>query len=150
MSLTSFVERPEVIDKIRPLRPKLGKIAAPLKVEPRSNRSGMVGTAFDYLLRFELHRRAPHAVVEPWVAEKAPDTIWGERPRASGNGVILSSWLRGAPDALVAQEQRKRAQAFLDKAKAAVTAHRRNKSPTHEQVADLAAHAIRLANLDGP
>ncbi|HLQ26261.1 MAG TPA: hypothetical protein VK138_10330 [Acidiferrobacterales bacterium] len=77
MSLTSFLDMPEVTAKIKPLRPKLPrKIAAPLKAEPRSNRYMLVGTAFDYFLRFELQRRAPHAIAERWVAEHAPDIIW--------------------------------------------------------------------------
>ena len=29
----------------------------------------MIGTAFDYLLRFKLQRTYPYAVVKPWVAE---------------------------------------------------------------------------------
>jgi hypothetical protein len=61
MSLTSFVEMPDVRAKIKPLRPILPrKLSVPLKVQPRSKRSMLVGTAFDDLLRSELERRAPH------------------------------------------------------------------------------------------
>lgn len=77
MSLTSFVGMPDVKAKLKPLRPKLPRrLSAPVKVEPRSKRYMLVGTAFDYLLRFELQRRAPHAISERWVAESAPEIIW--------------------------------------------------------------------------
>lgn len=69
MSLTSFLDLPEVVAKVKPLRPKPPrKIDAPLRAQPRSNRYTMIGTAFDYLLRFELQRRAPHAVVSRWIS----------------------------------------------------------------------------------
>lgn len=77
MSLTEFVQRPEVVAKIKPLRPKLPrKIAALVKAAPRTKHYMVVGSAFDYLLRFEIQRRAPHAVACPWVAEAAPDCTW--------------------------------------------------------------------------
>ncbi len=77
MSLTSFVNDRAVREQIKPLRPTLPRIIpASLQVEPKSSRYSLVGTAFDYLLRFELQRRAPHAVTQPWVAEHAPDLIW--------------------------------------------------------------------------
>src|SRR5437867_45818 len=78
MSLTRFLDMAEVKGSVKTLRPKLPrKINAPLKVAPRSNRYMMVGTAFDYLLRFELQRRAPHAISECLVAEDASEMICG-------------------------------------------------------------------------
>jgi hypothetical protein len=75
MSLSSFLAIRDVWDKVKPLRAKLPrKIASRLQVKPRSDRYSMVGTAFDYLLCFELQRRAPHAVAERWVAEQALDS----------------------------------------------------------------------------
>lgn len=50
----------------------------PIKVEPRSQRFPLVGTAFDYLLRFEIQRRVPHAVSSEWVAQYAQERV--ERP----------------------------------------------------------------------
>src|SRR4051794_1407009 len=90
MSLTSFLKMRDVADKVKPLRPKLPrKIDVPLRIEPRSNRYPMVGTAFDYLLRFELHRRAPHAVTERWIAERAPDILWKDTGRSAGGPDLL-------------------------------------------------------------
>src|SRR5713101_6377103 len=77
MSLSTFLDMPEVTAKIKPFRPKLPrKITAPLRARPRSNNHAILGTAIDYLLRFELKRQAPHAVTERWVAECAPEMIW--------------------------------------------------------------------------
>src|SRR5262249_4708806 len=42
---------------------------APLRFPTRSTRHRLLGTGFDYLLRFELSRLAPHAVDRGWVAE---------------------------------------------------------------------------------
>jgi hypothetical protein len=54
MSLTSFLDMQDVIEKVKPLRPgSPRKIDAVLRVEPRSDHYTIVGTAFDYLLRFE-------------------------------------------------------------------------------------------------
>jgi len=66
MSLSRFIDNPEVNDKLKRLRPGGSrKIGATVRVEPRSNRYTMVGAAFDYLLRFELQRRAPPSSALP-------------------------------------------------------------------------------------
>ena len=147
MSLTSFVGMPDVKAKLKPLRPKLPrKLSAPLKVEPRSNRYMLVGTAFDYLLRFELQRRAPHAISEPWVAESAPEIIW--RKTDSGS-VGMDLLIEADPEQYLPPEQvAERARVLLENAKAAVAAYFKLKAPTAAKQAELAAHAIRLAKLD--
>lgn len=85
MSLTRFLKMPDVAAKTMVLRPKLPrKIPAALQVEPRSARHMMVGTAFDYLLRFEIQRRA----VMPF-----RNAGWPSRPlRSSGDraGICVS------------------------------------------------------------
>lgn len=47
----------------------------PIKTKPRSKNYPLVGAAFDYLLRFELQRRAPHAILSPWVAQDAAAAV---------------------------------------------------------------------------
>jgi hypothetical protein len=161
MSLKSFLALPDVREKVRPLRPKAaGRIPAPLRVPPRSSRWALVGTAFDYLLRFELQRRAPHAVAERWVAEAAPDVIW------QGNEYETLSWLhlsrdatgavrqavgpdaRAGADPGLAREVAGHARAVVERARSAHAAYLKSKSPTRPERADLAAHALRLAKLD--
>lgn len=138
MSLTSFLHMPDVTAKVKPLRPKLPrKLTAPLKVEPRSKRYMLVGTAFDYLLRFELQRRAPHAISERWVADHAPGII--------GRGLLMEA----DPEHFMPPEETAgRAQLLLDTAKAAVADYVKLHSPTAAKQAQLAGHAIRLAKLD--
>ena len=84
MSFKSFVSMPDVAAKIKSLRPAISrKIPVQIKVEPRSKRYSLIGTAFDYLLRFELQRRAPHAVSNGWVRRR-------RRTRVMQNWAILN------------------------------------------------------------
>ena len=147
MSLTTFIDTPDVMAQIKPLRPKLPRqISTPLKVAPHSNRYAMVGTAFDYLLRFELQRRASHALAEPWVAEFAPDRIWRETD-TGGVGMDLLGDPR-QKDWMPPDEVAKRTRSIIEEAKKAVDAYIKSKAPDRAKQAEIAAHAIRLAKLD--
>ena len=150
MSLSSFLDQPDVMAAVKPLRPKTPrKIDVPLRVEPRSDRYIMVGTAFDYLLRFEFQRRAPHAVAETWVAEDSCNLLWSVDKY--GRPAISFDALKDVVDPkdyLPPEEVGKRARAIVEMAKSAVAAYLKTKTPTRSQRSDLAAHAIRLAKLD--
>ena len=75
-------------EKAHTSAPKLPrKINVPLKVESCSPRYMLIGTAFDYLLRFELQRQAPHAVTDSLVAEAATDMLWESH---KGGGSFLN------------------------------------------------------------
>ncbi len=161
MSLLRFLAEPDVAAKIKPLRPKLPrKIPATLKVQPRSNRFMTVGTAFDYLLRFELQRRAPHAVVRRWVAENAADTFWqtdetgaslvavhgdaaAERAREDALRWIMTGEAVGG-----AENVNVRIQAVVQAARKAVDSYVLKDAPTPSDQAGAAQHAIRLGKLD--
>jgi hypothetical protein len=147
MSLTStdFIKRPEVADKLKPLRPKLPrKIAAPLRVEPRSNRYFLVGTAFDYLLRFELQRRAPHAVVREWVAEHVPGLLLNFDEDAL---IAFDPDWADAP-LQIAIDLEIRASQVVKAAKRTVAAFAQDKAPSRAIQEEVAGHALRLARLD--
>jgi hypothetical protein len=147
MSLTSFLNLPDVAAKLKPLRPNLPrKLSASLQIEPRSKRYMLVGTAFDYLLRFELQRRAPHAASERWVAESAPDRVW----RKTDSGSIEWDLLKDAAPSqyLPPKEVAARARRLVENAKAALASYAGLSSPTSANQAELAGHAIRLAKLD--
>lgn len=175
MSLTSFLNVADVRANLKPLRPNLPrKIAAPLKVEPTSNRFWVIGTAFDYLLRFEIQRRAPHAVARAWVAEQAPDLIWKETRSGCGSGVdVLAhafpnldqlfqegekriqklrkderAWVDAylAPS-LPCEKVEKRARKIETDAAAAVDAFVKLSSPSRAQRIVFATHIIRMARL---
>jgi hypothetical protein len=146
MSLKRFISDADVKAKVGQLRPKLRrKIPAPLKVEPRTNQFMLVGTAFDYLLRFELQRRAPHAVSERLIAEYAPERIW--RP---GFYSHLSMPKETPPDEVeaVAQRESKRAREVVDRAKVCIADYLKMADPNQSAQAELAGWAIRLAKLD--
>lgn len=54
MSLTQFIHLPDVKDRLKPLQLEFPRrIDAALQCEPRSKRYIMVGTAFEYLFRFD-------------------------------------------------------------------------------------------------
>lgn len=152
MSLTEFINRPEVSDRMKPFRPDLPReIPAPLLVEPRTKNFRLVGTAFDYLIRFELQRRAPHAKTRPWIAETSLRyLVVLSLPRGKRRMVRFDN--REGVDPiyyLPLDEVRKRAGAVVDNAKDAVAAYLQNeKTSKRTQLTELAAHAIRLAKLD--
>lgn len=72
MSLTTFIKGEQIRDKIDELYDKPDfdltneMVAPPIGENPR-----LVGTAFDYLMRFWLEREAPTAKYNQWVAETA-------------------------------------------------------------------------------
>jgi hypothetical protein len=117
----------------------------------------LIGTAFDYLLRFELRRRAPHAVVAKWIADAAPDKFWCEttglghsvgRSRVSDEQlIILDANARFDPHGC-ARQFRQQAAALLARAHSAEESYVRQQEPSKVNVADLARHALRLAALD--
>jgi len=105
-----------------------------------------VGGAFDYLLRFEIQRRAPHSVGRSWAAEASAAIL------SLTNGIVFagSSALNGqGPEhKLRPEEIAKRAHGIVQEARAAVDSFcRRNVSDTGA-LKELAAHALRLAKLD--
>ena len=154
MSLKSFIAMPDVRARIKPLRPQLPrKIDALLEAEPHTKSYMLVGTAFDYLLRFELQRQASHAQAERWVAESAPDLIWRESggttvfmdPRRTYNGDDVPS---PEGDYEAVHELAQRVRGIVEEAKIAVTTYLKSKRPSGTRREELASHAIRLAQLD--
>jgi hypothetical protein len=120
VSLTSFIEEDDVwaylgdkIPKPMTLRPKT--LVAPA----RSKNNSIVGTAFDYLLRWYLQATHPRAKCrETWVAEEVIEMIGGRRRRIAETTVATA---------------RRRHQRALS---------------THRIGADLARSAVELARLD--
>ncbi|CAB1275069.1 hypothetical protein [Candidatus Nitrosacidococcus tergens] len=148
MSLTSLISRPEVIAKIKVLRPKMSrKIPVSFKVNPRSKRYTLIGTAFDYFLRFELQRQVPTSINRLWIAELAANMICRERE----NGMTVNlDLLQGVDDHLYIppEEVSQIAGNTVIEAKAAVAKYISTREPTRVDQVNIASHAIRLANLD--
>jgi hypothetical protein len=76
MSLTRFIKIPEIKErftkefKLPPFNLK-SKILCP----PVTTHYGLIGTAFDYLLRFHLKYHYPEAIDKEWVAKEAVDLV---------------------------------------------------------------------------
>jgi hypothetical protein len=70
MSLTSFLRDKDVRDRFQQefQKPRFS-VKEELLAPPLANRYSLVGTAFDYLLRFYVQRLNPKAVTGRWIAE---------------------------------------------------------------------------------
>ena len=83
MSLSSFIEEPDVKRKFKEAFPLPSvKLDAELKAPPITGNYALVGTAFDYLLRFWIRKRNPSAITSAWVAESALGRVSDEKLRA--------------------------------------------------------------------
>jgi hypothetical protein len=160
MSLTDFLQLEDVKTRFRtecsiPRLPKGRELLAP----PRSPRFMLVGTAFDYLLRWEIKRRNPGAIERPWVAEAAPvrmtPIICDRRRRGvQANSPIpspeewqelLTQWQELLTEKDVTNMRRTwKAQDILAQAKAAEAAY----LSTGVVTGELLASSIMLAQLD--
>jgi hypothetical protein len=72
MSLTAFLKLPDVRERFENefKIPPLG-VTRELLAPPLSKNSSLVGTAFDYLLRFYIERLNSNSVTTEWIAEQA-------------------------------------------------------------------------------
>lgn len=70
MSLLSFIQQKDVRERFNQAfpKPKLAK-NQPLLAPPRAKNPALVGTAFDYLLRFQIKALNPHAIESEWIAQ---------------------------------------------------------------------------------
>lgn len=76
MSLTSFLKNQDVKAKFREQFPSIRfKLPNLPMTPPLSKNYSLIGTAFDYLLRFRLQYCYPHAVTKPWVALHAIEIL---------------------------------------------------------------------------
>jgi len=86
MSLLQFVRLPEVKQRLlEEFKQPLVECRNPIQVLPKSKNSSLVGTAFDYLLRFWLKRLNPMAEVRTWVAEDAVALLTGRGNALAGS-----------------------------------------------------------------
>lgn len=76
MSLTSFIHIPEVRRRFSKLFPKPPfKLDAKIVAPPLTTHYSLIGTAFDYLMRFYLKYLNPESIVSTWVAELAVERL---------------------------------------------------------------------------
>jgi hypothetical protein len=147
MSVTSLLQSRHVRDLLEPILPKEPiRLPATLKAPPitKSNHAG-VGTAFDYLVRFELERRHPRALSGRWAAELAVADLEDaanesrSKPRRplseARNGPVTVDWYR-------------RALSIVKVARRALERYRKSTSPGAEVRHRLAEHCLRLSRVD--
>lgn len=140
MSVTSLLEFLDVckqLDRLVPTFPR--RIAAPLVAPPATRSYALIGTAFDYALRFELERRYPHVRTKRWVAEAALDKLLDVDR-------LLS--LPEPAEIMAAWSTAETAKTIVERARCEVGAYIKNLAPSTEARVTMAEHAIRLAKLD--
>ena len=76
MSLTSFLENKDIKEKFRQefIKPTLSRKTNPLAA-PLTKNYSLVGTAFDYLMRFYIERLNPQAITHRWITEASPGCL---------------------------------------------------------------------------
>ena len=125
MSITSFVKEKDVRAIVKVMRPPPPrKLGVPLIVPPRSDRQSVIGTAFDYLLRFELERRAPWAIAEKWIAALAVEFM------------------------PMLPVDRQRFGKFIEAARNGHRVYTGSGTPNRKLVGEMAEWAVRLARID--
>lgn len=144
----------------------------PLIAPPGTKNYALVGTAFDYLFRFEVQRRNPSANAVEWVAMAAADMLKGPE---SPDGLItdknkvrmyleimkdcntsevldgkFSKYVKVGADIYHVSESGKaeQAAAVLENAKSAHARFLGISNPSADQVSEIAGHSLRLAKLD--
>jgi len=76
MSLTLFLKNKDVKDAFKKeFKIPRFKLQGELLAPPLTNHYALVGTAFDYLLRFYIKRLNPNAIEQPWISEVSLDLL---------------------------------------------------------------------------
>ena len=129
MSLTFVLDQhPELVRALAsvvPLESRPPPVTSPMLAHPVTDHYALVGTAFDYLFRFEVQRRFPKARTQTWVAEIA---------------LGLFKWDAGKDGPT--------ARRVVRNARRAQTTFVRSRKPSEKLLSEIAQHAIRLAKLD--
>lgn len=176
MSLTSVLKSDqELAIRLANLLPTAGTPQLPdlsTMAPPRTKNYALVGTAFDYLFRFEVQRRNPSANAGEWVATAAVDRLG---PSESEDGLVtdknkremyleimkdvntteiwdgkFSKYVRVGDEIYHVSRAAEAGQAaeILAKAKSAHGRFLRSRDPSNEQVSEMASHTLGLAKLD--
>jgi hypothetical protein len=146
MSLTQFVSLPAVKQRLaQEFQQPLVRCRNPIRVPPRTKSYSLVGTSFDYLLRFWLKWLNPTAEAKPWVAEAAVNlltgckNIWELPESAPENAHLLEKSGPDVPTAI-----KKTAVSILRNAKQTYSMYLKTGDMTDEVI----RAAIHLAQLD--
>jgi|SRR5882724_8531034 len=152
MSLSDFVDLPEIRALLEPLLPREPiQLRRPLRVPAARNSGGLVGTAFDYAVRFELQRRHPRAHAKRWLAELSLELVEPIAEITAPDDPTLSFILQDDEGPVVSSVDSKLAmrwRAIVLDARAAVDAYLGDPAPSPRLRDEILAHALRLARID--
>ena len=94
MSLTSFLKIPHVrAEFVKTFPFKSPKLSGDILSPPQTKNYSLIGTAFDYLLRFHIEKLNPNTLKTSWVAEQGIGMIAPKQPE-------LYNTLKAAVDAM--------------------------------------------------
>lgn len=97
MSLTSFLAMPHVRAKFTETFPfQAPKLSGDILAPSQTKNYSMMGTAFDYLLRFHLKKLNPNALTSQWVAESGIELI-KTKPKISKQFESIVTEIRNGP-----------------------------------------------------
>lgn len=174
MNRRDFIAQKHIQTRIREFRPTARRVIdSPIKV-PSRNARALIGTAFDYLLRFEIGRRTPVAK-DRWIADQIENGVWW-RASAAQMRDGLRQFCESHPDFRVddldgAEEYTRYAsidgivvrgsvtdpyeiyfiravRKVVNEARAAVVEYRAKQNPSVGEQKEAAFHALRLAKID--
>ena len=156
LSVTSLVRNSRVKKLFDGLLSQVPKVLdIPLKVPPldswNGGHFGLVGIAFDYLIRFELQRRCLHTRTEGrgWIAEGAAELLLSKIHLGISQPTSTSAW----PCNSTIYEMARRYENIVSEAKSFLITHYLKDAvpesqPSFESRRTMAEHALRLARLD--
>ena len=89
MSLTSFLKNKDVQEKFKvEFDIPIFELNGELKASPLTKNYSLMGTAFDYIMRFYLKRENPMSVTKDWVAENAIEFIQDKKLKKKAQLII--------------------------------------------------------------
>lgn len=140
MALVYLVKDPDIRRHFEPLladlpRPPDVAVKVPLH---RKGAGPLVGTAFDYAVRFELQRRYPNAVTRSWCAEGA----------IAKNGFGLTGPIDDTGLGAAKNDLTARWATIIRDARAAVSAYVADQSIGLSSREEVVGHALRLGRID--
>lgn len=96
MSLTSFLKIPNVRAKFAETFPfKAPKLSGDLLAPSQTKNYSLIGTAFDYLLRFQIERLNPNTLKRSWVAESGVELARNQPKEYKKLNAILNAIKNG-------------------------------------------------------
>lgn len=147
MSLSHLLKAKDVRAQLNRITPDYRRtLSATTNVEKLGGPHQLIGTAFDYALRFEIGRRCPSARGERWVAENGVRRL--ELGRAlAGTATLLSTPKLSGPSRDLDRLAR-RARRWIDAAREQVPTYQSIRAVRRSDLTVLAELTLTLARLD--